>query len=201
MNPRGETWVLATGNQGKVNELQALLAPLGITLKPQSDFGIDSAAETGTTYVENAIIKARHAAALTGLPALADDSGLDVAILNGEPGIHSSRYAGEDGNAARNIEKLLDALKHHEGKERRAAFHCVIVFMRHADDPAPIIADGRWLGEILPERRGQGGFGYDPVFLPEGMDRAAAELDKTEKNAVSHRGQALRQLLELLQQA
>ncbi|MBW8192658.1 XTP/dITP diphosphatase [Neiella marina] len=191
-------WVLATGNPGKVAELAAMLAPLNIELRPQSDFQVTEVAETGTTFVENAIIKARHAAALTGLPAIADDSGLEVDALNGAPGVYSARYAGEHANDSDNVSKLISELANTEDNKRSARFRCVLVFMRHAADPTPLICQGTWQGQIAQQAFGEGGFGYDPVFIPHGQNTTAAQMTKAEKNAVSHRGQALAQLTELL---
>lgn len=185
--------VLATGNAGKVKELGAMLAPLGMNVVPQSDFSVADAIEDGTTFVENAIIKARHAARLTGLPAIADDSGLVVDALGGAPGIHSARYSGEHASDASNIDKLLGAMAEHS--ERSARFVCCLVYLRHAADPLPIICQGLWQGEIARQRCGDGGFGYDPVFFVPALGKHAAELSKEEKNAVSHRGKALQQLL------
>ena len=191
-----DTLVLATGNAGKLAEMQALLAPLGLQVRPQSDFDFVQPPETGTTFVENAIIKARASAAARGLPAIADDSGLEVDALAGAPGVHSARYAGAHGDDAANNRKLLAAL---EGQaDRGAQFRCVCVYLRHADDPAPLIAQGVWRGQILPAARGEGGFGYDPLFLPDGHDRSSAELPKAEKNRLSHRGQAVAELIEQL---
>lgn len=186
-------WVLATGNQGKVKELADMLAPLKVQIAPQSEFAVPSVPETGTTFVENAIIKARHAALVTGLPAIADDSGLEVDALKGAPGIYSSRFAGEDASDSDNVQKLLTELS--DNPIRSARFRCVLVFMRHADDPTPLICQGTWQGQITQEAFGEGGFGYDPVFQPEGLEHTAAQMTKAEKNAVSHRGQALIKLL------
>ncbi|WP_026971705.1 XTP/dITP diphosphatase [Aliagarivorans marinus] len=188
--------VLATGNPGKVKELGELLAPHNFEVLPQSAFDVPDAEETGTTFVENAIIKARQAAKLTGLPAIADDSGLAVDALNGAPGLYSARYAGKGASDQDNLNKLLDALRGVAPEQRTAQFHCVLVYLRHADDPAPIICHGRWQGQITEQTAGQGGFGYDPVFWVEGEGCTSAELTKERKNQLSHRGQALRQLLE-----
>lgn len=190
--------VLATGNAGKVRELSELLAGSGITILPQSDFGVPEAEETGLSFVENAILKARNAAAHTGLPAIADDSGIEVDALNGAPGIYSARYAGPGGDAEANNRKLLKALEHVESSQRTARFRCVIVYLRHADDPSPVIAEGSWEGRIAPEARGQGGHGYDPIFEIPDLELTAAEISPAEKNRRSHRGQALRILLERL---
>ncbi|MBD1388724.1 RdgB/HAM1 family non-canonical purine NTP pyrophosphatase [Neiella sp. HB171785] len=191
-------WVLATGNPGKVSELAAMLAPLSIDLVAQSEYQVSEVAETGTTFVENAIIKARHAAALTGLPAVADDSGLEVDALHGAPGVYSSRYAGEHASDHDNVVKLLAELDGVATEQRTARFRCVLVFMRHANDPTPLICQGSWRGKIALSADGDGGFGYDPVFIAEGLDVSAAQLSKADKNAISHRGQALKQLVAQL---
>lgn len=186
--------VLASGNAGKIREIALLLAPLAIEVVPQASLGIDEAEEPHDTFVENALAKARHAALRSGLPALADDSGICVAALGGEPGVHSARYAGEPKSDARNNEKLLAAL---DGTaDRRAHYCCVMVLMRHGADPQPLIAEGEWHGEILRSPRGDGGFGYDPLFLVPGLGLTGAELSLERKNAISHRGRALAQLLE-----
>lgn len=190
--------VLASGNAGKLAEIARLLEPLGLVIRTQTEFGITPPEETGLSFIENAILKARHAARLSGLPALADDSGLEVDFLNGAPGIYSARYAGEDGNDAANNRKLLDALEGVPAGQRSARFRCVIALLRHAEDPMPLVATGTWEGRILEAPRGEGGFGYDPLFLPAGLERTAAELGKAEKNRLSHRGQALQALLALL---
>lgn len=189
-------WVLATGNQGKVKELAEMLAPLEVEIAPQSVFEVPEVPETGTTFVENAIIKARNAAKVTGLPAIADDSGLEVDALKGAPGIYSSRFAGPNATDKGNVDKLLSDLE--EETKRSARFRCVLVFMRHAEDPTPLICQGTWHGQITLSAHGDGGFGYDPVFQPEGLEHTAAEMTKAEKNAVSHRGQALAKLLKEL---
>lgn len=183
--------VLASGNAGKVVELEQLLAGSGVELVPQIRLGVTDADETGLTFVENALLKARHAARLTGLPALADDSGLCVDALNGAPGLYAARYAGTHGDSAANNAKLLRELDGVPAARRTAYFIAVLVVLRHADDPAPLIAEGRWHGRILEAPRGDGGFGYDPLFLPDGHDVSAAELDFALKNRLSHRGQAL----------
>ncbi|HEV7269539.1 RdgB/HAM1 family non-canonical purine NTP pyrophosphatase [Pseudoxanthomonas sp.] len=190
--------VLASSNPGKLEELRGLLADTGIELVAQSDLGVEDADETGTTFVENALIKARHASLQTGLPALADDSGICVDALNGAPGLYSARYAGEHGNADRNIDKLLDALKDVAGDQRGAHFYCVLVLLRHAHDPQPLIVEGEWRGRILHERRGSGGHGYDPVFFDPSRGQTAAEMPLDEKNRISHRGKALAGLKQLL---
>ena len=183
--------VLASGNAGKLAELRALLAPAGIELVAQAELGVDDAEETGRTFVENAILKARHAARITGLPALADDSGLCVAALHGAPGLYSARYAGNHGDSEANKAKLLDELADVAEAQRGAFFICVLALLRHADDPAPLTSEGRWPGRIMKAPRGDGGFGYDPLFLPHGHEKSAAELDPALKNRISHRGQAL----------
>lgn len=188
--------VLASNNAKKVKELQALLAPLGFAIVTQGELGVPEAEEPHCTFVENALAKARHASALTGLPALADDSGLCVDALGGAPGVQSARYAGEPKSDARNNEKLLAALAH-EGN-RGARFVCVLVLVRSADDPQPIIAEGEWHGEILAAPRGQEGFGYDPLFYLPAFDKTAAELEAKTKNGLSHRGQAMALLVEKL---
>ncbi|WP_028110422.1 RdgB/HAM1 family non-canonical purine NTP pyrophosphatase [Ferrimonas futtsuensis] len=188
--------VLATGNAGKVKEFATLLADFPISVSPQSEFEVPEAVEDGLTFVENALIKARNAAKATGLPAIADDSGIEVDALNGKPGIYSARFAGLPSNAENNWRKLLVEM---DGKENRdARFQCVLVFMRHAEDPTPIICQASWEGEILTEARGEKGHGYDPVFLVKGDSRTAAELDADEKNALSHRGKAMDLLLAQL---
>ncbi|TMP07111.1 non-canonical purine NTP pyrophosphatase [Pseudoalteromonas sp. S3178] len=188
-----KTLVLATGNPGKVNELANMLSPLNINVVPQSDFNVGEVAETGTTFVENAIIKARHAAKITGMPAIADDSGLEVDGLNGAPGVYSARFAGESASDQDNIDKLLNDLG--SNSNRKARFWCVLVLMRHADDPTPLICSASWEGEITQSQNGEGGFGYDPVFFVAEQNCTSAELTKEQKNAVSHRGQALKKLL------
>jgi XTP/dITP diphosphohydrolase len=188
--------LLASGNKGKVNELKEMLAPFGLNVVPQSQFDVEEVPETGTTFVENAIIKARHAARVTGLPCIADDSGLEVSALNGAPGIYSARFAGEDATDGTNIDKLLGLLENETN--RRARFVCVLVFMRHADDPTPIICQGFWEGDITTARSGDNGFGYDPVFYQADLDKTAAQLSPEQKHSLSHRGKALKQLLEQL---
>jgi len=185
--------ILASNNAKKIAELTPILARFGITIRPQRDYGIDEVAETGLTFVENALIKARHAAKQSGLPAIADDSGLCVPALGGAPGIYSARYsgAGDDGNNR----KLLAALEN--VADRRAYYVCLIVYLRHADDPLPLIAQGLWHGTIALDARGDGGFGYDPLFVPAGDSRTAAEYPVDEKNAVSHRARALATFAEL----
>jgi XTP/dITP diphosphohydrolase len=183
--------VLASGNKGKLVELRDLLADAGLDLHAQSEFGVQDIEETGSTFVENALLKARHAARETGLPALGDDSGLCVDALGGAPGLYSARYAGTHGDAQANIAKLLDTLRDVPDAQRTAHFHAVVVLLRTPDDPQPIIAEGRWPGRILHAPRGAGGFGYDPVFLDPVLARSAAELDAATKHARSHRGLAL----------
>ncbi|MET0935391.1 MAG: RdgB/HAM1 family non-canonical purine NTP pyrophosphatase [Luteibacter sp.] len=183
--------VLASGNAGKVVELEQLLAGTGVQLVSQTSLGVTDADETGLTFVENALIKARHAARVTGLPALADDSGICVDALGGAPGLYAARYAGTHGDSAANNAKLLRELDGVPADRRTAYFIAVLVVLRHADDPAPLVAEGRWHGRILDAPRGAGGFGYDPLFLPDGHDLGAAELDPALKNRLSHRGQAL----------
>jgi len=186
--------VLASGNAGKLAELRSLLGDAGFRLRAQSDFGVEDVDETGLSFVENALLKARHAAQATGLPALADDSGLCVDALGGAPGLYSARYAGPGGDAARNIERLLRELEGVADEARGASFHCCIVLLRHATDPRPLVVEGSWRGRILHAPRGDGGFGYDPVFLDPDSGLAAAELPAAEKNACSHRGRALARL-------
>ncbi len=183
--------VLASSNPGKLAELHELLAGAGHVLRAQSEFGIADAEETGLTFIENALLKARHAAAATGLPALADDSGLCVDALDGAPGLYSARYAGEHGDSARNIDRLLGELRDVPDAARTARFHCVLALLRSADDPRPLVAEGSWEGRILHAPRGARGFGYDPVFLDPENGVSAAELDPAIKNAISHRGRAL----------
>ena len=190
--------VLASSNPGKLAELSALFDPAGLCVVSQDVFGIEPPEETGFTFVENALIKARAACAATGLPALADDSGVVVDALEGAPGVHSARYAGGGASDADNVAKLLEALEGVAPPERGAAFVCAIVYLRHARDPCPIVCEGIWEGRILDAPRGAGGFGYDPVFFIETLGRSAAELSRADKNAVSHRGQALAQLLDRL---
>lgn len=190
------TLILASNNAGKLNEFSALLAPINFELHTQAEFNVPEAEEPHVTFVENAIAKARHAARLTGRPALADDSGVCVNALGGAPGVYSARYAGEPKSDQRNNEKLIAALSAHADKS--AYYYCVLVFVRHADDPQPVIADGRWNGEMIAEARGQGGFGYDPYFWIPALQKTAAELTSEEKNRLSHRGQALRALIERL---
>ena len=191
--------VLASGNAGKLRELAALLAPLHLELIAQGELGIGAAEETGASFLENALLKARHAARAARLPALADDSGIEVDALGGRPGVFSARYAGERASDADNLRRLLKELAGVPEGERSARYQCVIVLVRNAADAQPLIARGTWEGRIASAPRGQGGFGYDPVFLPAGERRTAAELDAAQKNAVSHRAQALRALVAVLQ--
>lgn len=191
--------VLASNNQGKLAELAELLSPLGLTPVSQGSLGVGEAEEPAITFVENAILKARHAARLTGLPALADDSGIAVDALQGAPGVRSARYAGEGASDQDNLEALLTALDAVPDEARGADFHCVLVYLRHADDPTPLICHGRWRGRILRAPRGAGGFGYDPVFLAPEFGCSAAELTRAQKASVGHRGKALRQLIAALQ--
>lgn len=193
--------VLASGNQGKLREFTQLLAPLSIEILTQSELGVSEAAETGLSFIENAIIKARNACAQTGLPAIADDSGIEVDALHGAPGIYSARYAGEQASDSDNIEALLKALNGVPASERNARFQCVVVYMRHAKDPTPLICQGTWHGQILSEAAGDGGFGYDPVFFVPETDCSAAELSSQQKHAISHRGQAMRCFIEEFQYA
>lgn len=188
--------VLASNNAGKLKEFAQILAPIGFELHPQGEFDVPEAEEPFGTFVENALAKARHASRLTGLPALADDSGVCVNALGGAPGVYSARFAGEPKSDARNNEKLVADLTEHADKS--AYYYCVLVYVRHADDPQPVIADGMWRGEIIDIPRGAGGFGYDPHFLIPSLGKTTAELDPAVKNAHSHRGQALRALVEKL---
>lgn len=190
--------VIATGNAGKLAEFRQMLKPRGFKLHSQAEFQVDEVEETGATFVENALLKARAASAASGAPALADDSGLVVDALDGRPGIRSARYAGEPADPAANIRRLLDELQGLPRARRGASFYCCLVLLRHPDDPAPLIATGRWPGYILDAPRGDGGFGYDPIFLVPRLDLTAAELPAAEKNRISHRGRALEQLLAQL---
>ncbi|WP_295910233.1 RdgB/HAM1 family non-canonical purine NTP pyrophosphatase [uncultured Xanthomonas sp.] len=190
--------VLASSNAGKLEELHALLDDIGVELIAQSTLGVSDADETGLTFVENALLKARHAARVTGLPALADDSGICVDALHGAPGLYSARYAGEHGNAQANIDKLLDALRDVPDAQRGAHFYCVLVLLRHAEDPQPLLVEGRWRGRIAHARAGTGGHGYDPVFLDPDHGQTAAEMPLALKNRISHRALALQQLKQRL---
>ncbi len=196
---RFDTVVLASDNAGKLTELRALLTPLGIELVGQGQLGIASAEESAPTFIENALLKARHASHLAQLPAIADDSGIVVAALGGEPGVHSARYAGRHGDDAANNRKLLEALG--DRHDRGAHFYCALVFVRNATDPAPIVATGAWFGAIGHAVRGIAGFGYDPLFIPENCELTAAQLSKDDKNRVSHRGLACVALREQMRAA
>ena len=190
--------VLASGNKGKLKEMSEILAPYGFDIVPQSEFFSDEADESGLSFIENAIIKARFAAEKSGLPAIADDSGIEVSALNGKPGIYSARYSeGEVQQVSdeSNLQKLLTDMQDVADGERQASYYCAMVYVAHAEDPTPIIGLGRWYGEILREKRGDGGFGYDPVFWVDEFGKASAELSKEQKNQVSHRAQALNALL------
>lgn len=186
--------VVASANAGKLAEFNQLLGGSGIEFIAQSALDVAEIEETGLSFVENALLKARHATRVTGLPALADDSGLCVDALDGAPGLYSARYAGEPGDSARNIDKLLQALDGLPDAQRGAHFHCTLVVLRHAEDPSPLIAQGDWYGRILDRPRGSGGFGYDPVFVDDVHGVSAAQLDAQTKNAISHRGLALMEL-------
>jgi XTP/dITP diphosphohydrolase len=181
--------VIASGNPGKLREIRRILEPLDFSVVPQSDFGVPECPEPHVTFIENCLAKARHAALHTGLPALADDSGICVDALNGAPGVYSARYAGEPKSDQRNNEKLIAALSGEP--DRRAHYYCVIVLVRHPDDPQPLIAEGSWHGEIIDTPRGENGFGYDPYFFLPEFGKTGAELDPDHKNAISHRGRAL----------
>ncbi|KGM07252.1 Nucleoside 5-triphosphatase RdgB (dHAPTP, dITP, XTP-specific) [Methylophaga thiooxydans] len=187
--------VLASGNKGKLREFAQLLAPLNIEIVPQSELQVVEAEETGLSFVENAILKARNACMQTGLPAISDDSGIEVDALQGAPGIYSSRYAGPNASDQDNIDTLLAAIKDVPEAERSARFQCVVVYMRHAKDPTPLICQGTWHGQIMLQPSGDGGFGYDPVFFVAETETSAAELSPEQKHAVSHRGQAMRRFI------
>jgi XTP/dITP diphosphohydrolase len=187
--------VLASGNAGKLREFSELLAATGFVISRQSDFGIAPPPETGTTFLENALIKARNAARITGLPAIADDSGIEVDALCGAPGVHSARYAGEDATDEENLARLLAAIEGVPQEKRTARYQCVIVYVNSPEDPDPFVGLGTWEGSIIDARRGTNGFGYDPSFVPAGDTRTAAEIPRDEKNLKSHRGQALRAFL------
>ncbi|WP_290697597.1 RdgB/HAM1 family non-canonical purine NTP pyrophosphatase [Amphritea sp.] len=190
--------VLASGNKGKLREFNQVLGELGVEVLPQSEFNVPDAEETGLSFVENAILKARHACQLTGLPSLADDSGLEVDALKGAPGIYSARFAGAGASDAENNTRLLRLLEGMSPEERSARFRCVLVFMRHAEDPTPLICQGTWEGQILSHPQGENGFGYDPLFLVPGLDIASAQLPSEQKNRISHRGQAVQQLIKMI---
>jgi XTP/dITP diphosphohydrolase len=192
--------VLASGNVGKLREMSTLLEPLGFDLVTQSSLGIQPVAETGTTFIENALIKARHAARVAQLPAISDDSGIEVDGLGGRPGVHSARFAGENATDHENLQKLLAEMHGVHPEFRQARYHCVIVFVREANDPDPVIAHGKWEGALALEPRGTGGFGYDPIFLPAGLHSTAAQLAPEEKNKISHRAQALLALVAELRE-
>lgn len=194
-----DKFVLASGNKGKLKEFTEIFSAYGVEVLPQSQFDVEEVPETGTTFVENAIIKARHAAEVTGLAAIADDSGLEVDLLDGAPGIYSARYGGENAGEKDNYIKLLDVLKTSlDG--RTARFQCVLVYMRHAKDPTPIIAQASWEGKIACEASGDNGHGYDPIFIPNEHNCSAAELDSEEKNRLSHRGKAMKLLIDAMKQ-
>ncbi|HEX5678120.1 MAG TPA: RdgB/HAM1 family non-canonical purine NTP pyrophosphatase [Alcanivorax sp.] len=195
-----DTLVLASGNRKKLDEMRAILEPLTLKVVPQSDFQVPEAEETGLTFVENAILKARNAAAHTGLPAIADDSGLEVDALNGAPGIYSARFSGADASDAKNNALLIDMLGDLPEAPRTARYQAVLVLLRHPDDPTPLICQGTWEGEILLAPRGSGGFGYDPHFLIPDLGVTAAEMDPADKNRVSHRGRALKALMDALRE-
>lgn len=190
--------VLASGNAGKLKEMNEILAPYGFDVLPQSQFFSDEADETGLSFIENAILKARFAAEKSGLPAIADDSGIEVSALNGKPGIYSARYSADEVEQVTdesNLQKLLQDMRDVPDGERQASYYCAMVYVAHAEDPTPVIGLGRWYGEILREKRGDGGFGYDPIFWVDEFGKASAELSKEQKNQVSHRAQALNALL------
>ncbi|MFH0265880.1 XTP/dITP diphosphatase [Vibrio rumoiensis] len=190
--------VLATGNQGKVKEMADLLSEFGFDVEAQSQYNVSEVAETGTTFIENAIIKARHAAKETGLPAIADDSGLEVDALNGAPGIYSARYSGEGATDQSNLEKLLANMNDVPEEQRSARFHCVLVLMKHENDPTPLVCHGQWEGKILTAPQGENGFGYDPVFWVPEDSCSSAELEPVRKKQLSHRGKALKKLFAAL---
>ena len=190
--------VLASNNKGKVREFGQMLSTINMEVLPQATFNIEDADETGLTFVENAIIKARHASAIAGLPAIADDSGLEVDALNGAPGIYSARYSGEGATDEKNLLKLLEALKDVPEEKRSARFQCLLVYMRHAEDPTPLICQGTWEGIIITEPQGENGFGYDPVFYVPEYNCTSAQLSSEHKNKLSHRGIALKALMKIL---
>ncbi|MEA2119160.1 RdgB/HAM1 family non-canonical purine NTP pyrophosphatase [Halovibrio sp. HP20-50] len=195
------TLVLASGNSGKLIEFNQLLSPLGFNIRPQADFGVQDVEETGLTFVENALLKAREASLVSGFPALADDSGLEVDALDGAPGIYSARYAGEPKSDEKNNQKLLAALSESAEGQRSGRYWCVLVYLRHPEDPVPVIVQRSWEGEILAHPRGTGGFGYDPLFWLPDQGMSVAELPSESKNRLSHRGRALQGLVELLKVA
>jgi XTP/dITP diphosphohydrolase len=190
--------VLASGNKGKLKELQSRLGELGFEVLPQSHFNIPDADETGLSFIENSILKARHAAKLSGLPAIADDSGLEVDYLQGQPGIYSARFSGDNANDKTNNAKLLELLAGVPDSKRGARFQCVLVFMRHENDPTPIVCQGSWEGKILQQAQGENGFGYDPLFFITERNCSSAQLPAEEKNRMSHRGKAMSLLIERL---
>lgn len=192
--------VLATGNQGKVREMADVLSDFGFDVVAQSEFNVSDVAETGTTFIENAIIKARHAAKESGLPAIADDSGLEVDALHGAPGVYSARYSGEGATDQKNIDKMLAAMKDIPEEKRTARFHCVLVLMKHENDPTPLICHGSWEGHITTEQQGENGFGYDPIFWVSEDNCSSAELEPARKKQLSHRGQALKKLFIALKE-
>lgn len=192
--------VLASSNAGKLREMSALLAPLGLELVTQSSLGVHSPPETGTTFIENALIKARHAARVAQLPAISDDSGIEVEALGGRPGVYSARFAGDNASDQDNLHKLLAELHDVHAEFRQARYHCVIVFVRTANDPEPVMAHGTWEGQVTTEPRGAGGFGYDPIFQPAGLHSTAAQLSPEEKNKISHRAHALLALVAELRE-
>ncbi|XDF78029.1 XTP/dITP diphosphatase [Aliivibrio fischeri] len=192
--------VLATGNQGKVREMADILADFGFDVVAQSEYNVSDVAETGTTFIENAIIKARHAAKETGLPAIADDSGLEVDALNGAPGVYSARYSGEGATDQKNIDKMLAAMEGIPAEKRTARFHCVLVLMKHENDPTPLICHGTWEGHITTKQKGENGFGYDPIFWVSEDNCSSAELEPARKKQLSHRGQALKKLFAALKE-
>ena len=192
--------VLATGNQGKVREMADVLSDFGFDVVAQSEFNVSDVAETGTTFIENAIIKARHAAKETGLPAIADDSGLEVDALHGAPGVYSARYSGEGATDQKNIDKMLAAMEGIPTEKRTARFHCVLVLMKHESDPTPLICHGSWEGHITTEQQGDNGFGYDPIFWVSEDNCSSAELEPARKKQLSHRGQALKKLFAALKE-
>ena len=200
MSNKGSTLVVASSNPGKLTEFRSLLRHCAFSIMPQSEFAVPDADETGLSFVENAIIKARNACIYTGLPAIADDSGLEVDALNGEPGIYSARFAGKHGDNTMNNQLVLEKLAGISKEKRSARYHCVLVFMRHSKDPTPLICQANWEGIILNEEQGTNGFGYDPLFWIPEKNCTAAELDKKEKNAISHRGKAMRLFLKAFQQ-
>jgi len=195
---KADRYVIASANRGKLEEIRHMLAGSGVEVIPQSDWDVPEVDETGRTFVENAILKARQAAQFSGLPAISDDSGLEVEALGGAPGVRSARFAGVEGDDAANNRLLLEHLKGIPPEDRGARFHCVMVCMRHPDDPAPLICQDTWEGSIVDIPRGEGGFGYDPLFRPGTLDRTAAELSADEKNRLSHRGKALKELAGIL---